>query len=649
MLLLYKTTVVNCHVKLIPMPLLTLKSIKLAFGTPELLDGVSLQIERKERVCLVGRNGEGKSTLMKIISGEIAPDSGEVLCDKGLRIASLDQEVAQDLPGTVFDVVAAGLGDMVGLLKEYHSVTLRLTKGEEGAIGELERIQHEIESSGGWQVQQSVETVLSRLRLDPDALAANLSGGYKRRVLLARALVNKPDLLLLDEPTNHLDITSIDWLEEFLLDYGGSILFITHDRRFLQRLATRIIELDRGRLTDWPCDYPTYLKRRQAELKAEASHNALFDKKLSREEAWIRQGIRARRTRNEGRVSALEEMRKVRRSRRTQTGSAKMVMNEAERSGKMVLRAVGIGAEYEGKSLFSDFSTTIMRGDKIGIIGPNGSGKTTLLKMLLGSMKPHSGSVRMGIRIAASYFDQHREQLDDEMSVMDNVSEGSMHVTVNGKSKHIISYLQDFLFPPERSRSHVSVLSGGERNRALLARLFTKAFNVLVMDEPTNDLDTDTLELLEELLMQYEGTLLLVSHDREFLNNIVTSTIVFEEDGSLKEYVGGYDDWLNQRTAVSPPSADKPPKQKKSKPKQERPRKLTFKERKELVELPLNIELLEGERDELFRKLSDPEFYQQEDNRVSETKERLGELENAIVDTYSRWEFLEAIRESESD
>ncbi len=637
------------HVKLKSMALLSLKDIKLAFGGPELIDGVSLQIERGERVCLVGRNGAGKSTLMKIISGDISPDAGEVICDKGLRIALLDQEVQQDLSGTVFDVVAAGLSGMVDLLTEYHSVTNRLSQGDEGAIDELEKIQHEIESSGGWQVQQRVETILSRLRLDPDAQASELSGGYKRRVLLARALVNEPDLLLLDEPTNHLDITSIGWLEEFLLDYSGSILFITHDRKFLQNLATRIIELDRGKLTDWPCDYATYLIRRQAELDAEATHNALFDKKLSREEAWIRQGIRARRTRNEGRVTALKEMRKERSTRRIQTGSASMVMNEAAKSGKMVLEAKGIGCTYEGRSLFSDFSTTIMRGDKVGIIGPNGSGKTTLLKMLLGSMKPHTGSVRMGTRIEVAYFDQHREQLDDDRSVMDNVAEGSMHVTVNGHTKHIISYLQDFLFPPERARSHVSVLSGGERNRALLARIFAKPSNVLVMDEPTNDLDTDTLELLEEMLMQYEGTVLLVSHDRAFLNNIATSTIVFEGDGRLEEYVGGYDDWLRQSRAASPAVTEKIAKPKKPKPKQEYPRKLTFKERKELEELPLRIEYLEKERDDLFGMLSDPEFYQKEESRVPETKARLEELEKEITQTYERWEFLDAIRDSQPD
>lgn len=629
------------------MALVSLKDVRLAFGGPELIDGVSLQIERRERVCLVGRNGAGKSTLMKIISGEITHDAGEVIREQGLRIASLDQEVPQDLSGTVFDIVAAGVGNMVGLLTEYHSVSHRLSHGDAGAIAELERIQHLIESSGGWQIQQRVETVLSRLGLDPDAQAADLSGGYKRRVLLARALVNEPDLLLLDEPTNHLDITSIGWLEEFLLEYRGSILFITHDRKFLQSLATRIIELDRGLLTNWQCDYATYLSRRQAELDAEAAHNALFDKKLSREETWIRQGIRARRTRNEGRVTALKEMRKERLARRTQTGSARMVMNEAERSGKLVIEAEEISCLYEGRYLFRDFSTTIIRGDKIGIIGPNGCGKTTLIKMLLGTMELHSGSVRRGTRIKVAYFDQHREQLDDNRSVMDNVADGSGYVTVNGKTRHVIGYLEDFLFPPERARSPVKVLSGGERNRALLAKLFTKPSNVLVMDEPTNDLDTDTLELLEEMLMEYEGTVMLVSHDREFLNNIVTSTMVFEDDGRLEEYVGGYDDWLRQRSPAALARTEKAAKPEKPRPRQERPRILTFKEKKEIETLPALIESLEAERDGLYEILADPEFYKHDGNGIPAAKARIGELENEITEAYERWEFLEAILNSQ--
>ncbi len=629
------------------MALVSLQEVRIAFGGPDLLDGVTLQIERGERVCLVGRNGAGKSTLLKIVAGGLTPDSGEIIKSRGARVASLEQEVPLDMPGTVFDVVSEGLGGIVDLLSEYHSLGRSLAMGDNpGIIADLERVQHLIESSGGWQTQQRVETVLSRLGLDPDAAAAGLSGGYKRRVLLARALVNEPDLLLLDEPTNHLDIESIGWLEEFLLQFRGAILFITHDRRFLQTLATRIIELDRGRVTDWPGDYKTYLARRQAELDAEAVHNSLFDKKLAREEAWIRQGIKARRTRNEGRVRALKELRRERSARREQTGSAEMRLNEAERSGRLVLEAKGIGHSYAGRPVISDFSTVIMRGDKIGIIGPNGSGKTTLLNILLGSLSSLRGSVRMGTRLEVAYFDQHRAQLDDEKSVRDNVGDGYDNVTVNGRTRHIIGYLEDFLFPPEKSRSPVKVLSGGERNRALLAKLFTKPSNVLVLDEPTNDLDADTLELLEEMLMEYQGTVLLVSHDREFLNNIVTSTIVFEGDGRLIEYVGGYDDWLQQRGASftgDTEKAKKKEKPEKSRPQRERLRTLTFREKKELEELPALIESMEAERAGLYETLADPDFYRQDGSRIPGVRARIEELDGEIPAAYERWESLESI------
>ncbi len=630
------------------MALVSLQGLRLAFGGPELLDGVTFQIERGERVCLVGRNGAGKSSLMNIMSGEIIPDAGEVIRSQGIRIASLEQEVPQELTGTVFEVVSAGLGSLVDLLSEYHSLSNRLSHGEDtGAMAQLERVQHLIEAAGGWRIQQRVETVLSRLRLDPDASLSELSGGYKRRVLLARALVNEPDLLLLDEPTNHLDISSISWLEEFLLEFRGAILFITHDRRFLQVLATRIIELDRGRVTDWPGDFATYLTRRQAQLEAEATQNALFDKKLSQEEAWIRQGIKARRTRNEGRVTALKEMRRERLARRQQTGSASMRLNEAERSGRLVLEAKGLGHVYAGNPLIRDFSTIIVRGDKVGIIGPNGAGKTTLLRILLGSLEPHKGSVRLGTKLKVAYFDQHREQLDDEKSVIENVGDGFEHVTVNGKSRHIIGYLGDFLFPSERARSPVKVLSGGERNRALLAKLFTKPSNVLVMDEPTNDLDTDTLELLEEMLMEYEGTVLLVSHDREFLNNIVTSTIVFEGDGRLVEYVGGYDDWLRQRKPEEPARSEKAARLEKPRTRLERPRVLTFREKKEFETLPGLIESLEAEREGIYKRLADPDFYRQAGNRISESESRIGEIEKEITAAYGRWDILESIRQGD--
>ena len=628
------------------MAIVSLQEVRIAFGGPQLLDGVTLQIERGERVCLVGRNGAGKSTLLKIVDGELTPDSGEIIRARDARVAFLEQEVPRDLSGTVFDIVSEGLGGAVDLLSEYRSLVHSLSLGDDSVLGDLERVQHIIESSGGWQIQQRVETVLSRLGLDPDAAASGLSGGYKRRVLLARALVNEPDLLLLDEPTNHLDIESINWLEEFLLEFRGAIFFITHDRRFLQTLATRIVELDRGRVTDWPGDYKTYLVRRQSELDAEAAHNSLFDKKLAKEEAWIRQGIRARRTRNEGRVRALKELRRDRLSRREQTRSAEMKLNEAERSGRLVLEVKGIGQSYDGGPLIHDFSSVIIRGDKIGIIGPNGSGKTTLLNILLGSMEPLCGSVRMGMRIEVAYFDQHRAQLDDEKSVRENVGDGYDNVTVNGKTRHIMGYLEDFLFSPERSRSPVKVLSGGERNRALLAKLFTKPSNVLVLDEPTNDLDADTLDLLEEMLMEYRGTVLLVSHDREFLNNIVTSTIVFEGGGRLVEYVGGYDDWLRQRSLPSPVGTDKAKKKEKpekSRQQRDRPRTLTFREKKEIETLPALIESMEAERTGLYKILADPDFYKQDGSRIPAVKERMAELDKEIPAAYERWGLLDAI------
>ena len=591
------------------MALVSLQGVRLAFGAHELFGGVGLQIERGERVCLAGRNGAGKSTLLKVISGALSPDEGEVIWQRDTATGFLEQEVPQDLPGTVFEVV-----------------------------------------SGGGQARHRVESVLSRLRLNPDVSFSGLSGGYKRRVLLARALVSEPGLLLLDEPTNHLDIESIEWLEKFLLDFRGALLFITHDRRFLQALATRILELDRGRVTSWPGDYKTYLDRRQSELDAEAAHNALFDKKLGKEEAWIRQGIKARRTRNEGRVRALQEMRKERLARREQAGSAVMRLNEAERSGKRVIEAKGISYDCEGRSLIRDFSTIVTRGDKIGIIGPNGAGKTTLLNILLGVLPPSEGSVRMGTRLEVAYFDQHRAQLDNERSVVENVGGGSGTVTVNGRTRHIVGYLEDFLFPPERLRLPVRLLSGGERNRALLAKLFTKPSNVLVMDEPANDLDSDTLELLEELLIEYKGTVFLVSHDREFLNNVVTSTIVFEGGGSLAEYAGGYDDWLLQRgPRKSSPGRVKeketaPPETKRPLPKQAaRPRILTFKENKELEALPALIESMESERARLYEALADPEFYRKDGSTIPAAKARILELEKEIAAGYQRWELLESL------
>jgi ATP-binding cassette subfamily F protein uup len=631
------------------MALMTLRNVTLAFGGPPLLDGINLQIEPGERLCLVGRNGTGKSTLMKLLNDELQADGGEVVREQGLKVARLTQEVPHDIRGAVFDVIAEGLGRTGALLAEYHHISQQLGDGDEKLMGKLERIQHELEAADGWLLNQKVESVVSRLGLPAETDFAALSGGLKRRVLLARELVREPNLLLLDEPTNHLDIESIAWLEEFLLGWNGTLLFITHDRMFLQRLATRIIELDRGKLTSWPGDYETYLRRKEEALEAEAQQNALFDKRLAQEEAWIRQGIKARRTRNEGRVRALKAMRDERSERRERGGKARIAAQGAERSGKVVIEATDIGFAYDGRTLFRDFSTAIMRGDKVGILGPNGSGKTTLLQVLLGKLVPQQGSVKLGTKLDIAYFDQHRAQLDEEASVLDNVAGGSDRVEINGQSKHIMGYLQDFLFTPERARSPVRSLSGGERNRLLLAKLFTKPSNLLVMDEPTNDLDVETLDLLEELLLEYPGTLLLVSHDRAFLNNVVTSTIAFEGDGRLNEYVGGYDDWLRQRRQETERAAAEKPKlapavqNEESKPAARRS-KLSYKDQRELESLPKRIEELEAEVEALHATMGDPAFYQQEAAAIANSRERLEAVEQELAKAYVRWEELEELK-----
>ena len=621
------------------MALINLRRITVGFGSPLLIDGIDLQIEKGERVCLVGRNGVGKSTLMKVISGAIQPDGGEITAQQGLKITRLTQEVPQDITGTVFEVIGGGLGDIYKLLADYHNVSRTLGEdGGEKALAEFERIHHELDTKGGWQANRMVETVISKLRLPADTDFSALSGGYKRRVLLGRALVSGPDLLLLDEPTNHLDIESIGWLEEFLLGYRGALLFVTHDRMLLRKLATRIIELDRGKLTSWQCDYGNYIERKEALLNSEAQQNALFDKKLSEEEIWIRQGVKARRTRNEGRVRALQDLRRLRSERRELEGNAKMKLQEAELSGKLVIEAKGVSFSYdEGNSIIKDFSTTIARGDKVGIIGPNGSGKTTLLKLLLGKLNPVKGTVRLGTRLEVAYFDQHRAVLDEERSVEDNISDGNDQVIIDGKPRHIIGYLQDFLFSPSRARTPVKALSGGERNRLLLAKLFTRPSNVLVMDEPTNDLDSETLDLLEELLLDYPGTVLLVSHDRAFLNNVATSTLVFEKHG-LNEYIGGYDDWLRQRPKDAGEKSGN--RQKQEKPKKDKA-KTGFKEERELSDLPAKIETLEAEQHKLFEEMAAPDFFRQ-GKKTAEAKARMEEVESELADSYSRWEELEA-------
>lgn len=636
------------------MALINLRKIQLGFGGPALLDNLDLAIERGERICLLGRNGAGKSTLMKLIAGELQADDGEFSIQQGAVITRLTQEVPEGLEGSVFDVVATGLGELGDLVRRFHQISHQLaTDGSDKLLDQLSRVQHELEAVDGWQSEQRVETVISRLSLDPDIAFAALSGGLKRRVLLARALVQAPDLLLLDEPTNHLDIASIDWLEEFLLNYEGTLLFVTHDRMFLRKLATRIIELDRGQLTDWPGDYDNFQRRKAEMLNAEEKANARFDKKLAQEEVWIRQGIKARRTRNEGRVRALQALRVERKQRRERTGNVSMALQQAERSGKLVIEAEGISYAWDGKPIVRDFTTTILRGDRIGVIGPNGAGKTTLLNLLLGKLTPDSGTVKHGTKLEVAYFDQLRAQLDDEKTVMDNVADGSDKVEINGSSKHVISYLQDFLFTPDRVRQPVKALSGGERNRLLLARLFSKSANVLVMDEPTNDLDVETLELLEELLMDYQGTLLLVSHDRVFLNNVVTSTLVFEGAGQINEYVGGYDDWLSQRktpaaqelvksTPAKPMAEKSPPTKPAPGAPSGKPKKLSYKDQRELDALPKLIEQLEGELEQLQMTVADPAFYKRPQAEKVEVQQQLQVTEAALNEAYGRWEELES-------
>jgi ATP-binding cassette subfamily F protein uup len=626
------------------MSLISLQNITLSFGGPPILQQVNLQIEPGERVCLIGRNGEGKSSLMKLIAGDLKPDSGNIIRQQELRVARLSQDVPLDLNGSVFEVVAGGLGELQKLLTQYHDISVRLSSGGgENLLTEMETVQHQLETAGGWQAQQRVETVISRLQLNVDSNFSELSGGMKRRVLLARALVSDPDLLLLDEPTNHLDINAITWLEEFLLNTNISLLFVTHDRMLLRKLATRIIDLDRGCLTSWPGNYDTYLRRKAETLAAEISQQTRFDKKLAQEEIWIRQGIKARRTRNEGRVRDLIEMRKECKARQEIVGRARMQIHEAVPSGKLVAELKGVTFGYDDKIIIQNFSTTILRGDRVGIIGPNGSGKTTLLRLLLGDLKPQQGSVRLGTNLETAYFDQHRALLDENDTVINNVGEGNDMLTINGRQRHIIGYLQDFLFAPDRARSPVRILSGGERNRLLLAKLFTKPANILVIDEPTNDLDAETLELLEELLFDYKGTVLLVSHDRVFLDNVVTSTFVFEKEGKVQEYAGGYDDWLIQRPAEIAETKPTLEKKIKKKLKPAGPRKLTFKEARELESLPQRIEAMETEQQEIYNSMADPSFYQQDSALISQAKARIEELEQSLAIAYERWEELEAI------
>ena len=626
------------------MVLIALRDVSLGFRGPLVLDQANLTLEPGERVCLLGRNGTGKSTLLRLIQGEIELPKGEIVRQQGLVTAMLPQEVPQGLAGTVFDEVARGLGPRTELLVEYHHVAHQLAiEGSDELRIRLDRIQHALELSGGWSMTQEVEAILSRMSLEPDSDVSNLSAGMKRRVLLARALVRNPDILLLDEPTNHLDTDAIRWLEEFLLRCNATILFVTHDRALLRKLATRIIELDRGCLTSWSCDYETFLQRKEAALEAEARQCAEFDKKLAKEEVWIRTGIQARRTRNEGRVRALQKLRSVRSARRDQPGEARMEIQEAERSGRLVIEAKNVGFGYGDQPIIDNLSTMIMRGDRVGLIGPNGSGKTTLLRLLLGQVQPQTGTIRHGTNLDVAYFDQLHAQLDNAMSVRDNVCNGADTVEINGRRRHIIGYLEDFLFTREQAAEPVSRLSGGERNRLLLARLLAKPSNVLVMDEPTNDLDIETMELLEDLLVEYPGTLLLVSHDREFLNNVVTSTLVLEGEGRVKEYSGGYDDWLRQRTIEPIPTASGKERSKPAAPPKERSRRLTYAEQRELEALPERIAAMEAQLAELHQVMADPAFYRQDPAEIVAKNACLQSLEKDITEAYHRWELLETL------
>ena len=632
------------------MPLLQLNDVSLSFDGPRLLDDVTLQIEAGERIGLVGRNGSGKSTLMGLLAGHVAPDAGTVARNGDVAVALLPQDVPDGVTGRVYDVVASGCREHTGLLRQYHELAFEIGRGNAaGLLGSLEQLQHRIETSGAWQHHQRVKTVMAKTNLDENAEFRTLSAGMKRRVFLARALADEPDVLLLDEPTNHLDLATILWLEKLLLNYEKTFMFVTHDRAFLARLATRIVEIDRGRLFSFTCDYATYLDRRQALLEAEEKQALDLDKKLAREEAWIRKGVRARRTRNEGRARALLQMREERARRQEQAGVSRLVIRESERSGRMVADAEGISFSRDGRKIIEGFSTTIVRGDRVGVIGPNGCGKTTLLKVLLGDLEPATGKVRLGTGIKIAYFDQLREQLDENATLMENIADGSDNIITGEGSRHVIGYLQDFLFSPVRIMSPVRTLSGGERNRLLLAKLFAVPSNVLVLDEPTNDLDAETLELLEDRLLLYKGTILLVSHDREFLNNAVTSTIVFEGEGRLQEYVGGYDDWVRQASPpIEPPKPAVPGgrSEKKQWPPKEK-QKLSYKESRELEALPQRIESMEDEKRRLTATLNSPEFYASYDAaKLREANDLLEAVERGLDEAYHRWDELESLAAS---
>ncbi len=632
------------------MTILTLSNVSLAYGHNPLLKQVNFQIETGERVCLVGRNGTGKSTLFRVIENSTQADDGDIWRKDTLRVSHLLQQVPQNIAITIYEFVAAGLGKLGQILAEYHSIVQQSSLCEENldaSLDKMSKLQHQIDVLDGWNIDQRIETVLSRLSLPADKQVVDCSGGVRRRIMLAQTLVSEPDLLLLDEPTNHMDLTAIMWLEEFLLTFKGALIFITHDRAFLKNLATRIIELDRGMLTSYPGNYDYYLQKKEEELEIETRANAKFDKKLAEEETWIRKGIKARRTRNEGRVRALQALRKEHSGRIERQGKVSLDIDRGDLSGKRVVDLRHVNFKYGDQWIVNDFSTRILRGDRIGIIGPNGTGKSTLLKLILNEIQPDSGQVITGTKLQLAYFDQQREILDPQKTVRDNISNGNDYVEVKGRSRHVIGYLKDFLFPPERIDSPAGILSGGERNRLLLAKLFTHPANMMILDEPTNDLDVDTLELLEDLLTEYNGTILLVSHDRAFLDNVVTSTLAFEGNGQIVENVGGYEDYIRQRknrstenklAAKKNTSDNAEPQNDKNAGKQ----KLTYKETKELESLPKLIETLELEIQQLEHQSNQAEFYKKEKTEITATLSKLDNLRKELRQLYDRWERLDS-------
>jgi ATP-binding cassette subfamily F protein uup len=635
------------------MDLIRISKAQLAFGTHALLNNAEAVIESGERVCIVGRNGAGKSTLLKVLDGQVILDDGEINQLGGLKISRLEQDPPKGASGTVFDYVAQGMPDIANLLIDYHHVSNELqTECTDQLLNKLERLSNKLEAADGWRFDSRIQLVLTKLELTPDAKLESLSGGWLRKVALARALVSEPDLLLLDEPTNHLDMTSVMWLEQFLKDFKGGIVFISHDRAFIRAIATRILDLDRGKLISYPGDYATYLEQKAHDLKVEESQNALFDKRLAEEEAWIRQGVKARRTRNEGRVRELKQLRNERKQRVDQVGKTDFNIETADRSGKLVFEAKHLSHAFKEKTIVSDFSTLVMRGDRIGLVGPNGVGKTTLLKLMFGDLAPDSGETKQGVNLEFAYFDQYREKLDEEATVQDNVAEGKQEVMMGGRSRHVLGYLQDFLFPPARARTPVKALSGGEKNRLLLAKLFLKPSNILVLDEPTNDLDIETLELLEDIINQYQGTVIIVSHDREFIDNTCSSVWAFEGNGKVTDIVGGYSDYeayvsylAEQEKQTVKPSVKKVEKQPTPVVKPAaKTNKLSYKLKLELEQLPNKMEQLEADVEAQQNVVGDPDFFKQDSDITTKALNHLAQLESDLEAAFERWEELEELQ-----